>query len=105
MQQNTPLKMPTVMTRKMVTKAVMFISDSRRPLSPTLCAAISATFSSYCSAPMTERRSQESGTPRVPLRAMTPSRILMEGSRVKVALEMMAFFSTFLSIPMAIPAR
>ena len=26
----------------MVTKAVMFISDSRRPLSPTLCAAISA---------------------------------------------------------------
>ena len=102
MQQNTPLKMPTVMTRKMVTKAVMFISDSRSPLSPTLCAAISATFSSYCSA---ERRSQESGTPRVPLRAMTPSRILMEGSRVKVALEMMAFFSTFLSIPMAIPAR
>ena len=70
-----------------------------------LWAAISATLSSYCRAPMTDSRSQDRGTPRVPLSATTPSRMLTEGRSVKVALDRIVFFSTFLSMPIRIPAR
>ena len=105
MQHITPPRMPTVMTRAMVTKAPTDSSSNRRPDRPMDWAAISATLSSYCKAPMTDRRSQEKGTPSEPLRAMTPSRILMEGSSVKVALAVMVRRSTFLSIPSLIPAR
>ena len=59
-----------------------------------LFAAISATFSSYWSAPITESLSQEKGTPSVPLSAITPSRILIDGRSVKVALAVIVFFNT-----------
>ena len=105
MQQVMPLKIPAVITRAMVVKAPMDISLTLRPESPIPVAAISATFSSYCKAPTTESLSQDKGTPRLPLRAITPRRILTPGRTEKVALDIMARLITFLSIPMAIPAR
>ena len=64
-----------------------------------LCAAIAATFNSYCNEPITDKRSHENGTPNVPLSATTPSKILIDGSNVNVALDVIALRSTFLSIP------
>ena len=96
MLMNTPPRIPRVMTRAMVTKEPVLIKSTLRPGIPMLWAAISATLSSYCRAPMTESLSHEKGTPKVPERATTPRRILMDGSSVNVALDVMVFLRTFL---------
>ena len=99
-----PQMMPNVMTARIVTRW----SGVRMELSratPMFSAAISATVASYWRLPMTDRRSQATGTPRLPARAMTPSRMEREGRRVKVADLVTAFLRTFLSLPIAMPAR
>ena len=54
---------------------------------------------------MTLSRSQGQGVPRLPDRAMTPSRIPTLGSTAKVALATMVRFILVTSMPMAFPAR
>ena len=93
-----------VITNAIVTNAFTSNCDTYNPLNPMLCAAISATFNSYCKAPMTDKRNQEKGTPKVPLKAITPNKILIDGNKVNVALDKMVFFNTFSSIPICNPA-
>ena len=54
---------------------------------------------------MTDSRSHGHGTPRLPLRASTPSRMPTLGSTEKVALAVMARFMRTVSMPRALPAR
>ena len=103
--KNNPPKIPIVITRAIVTNASISNSSTRSPVSSILFAAISATFNSYCNAPITESLSHENGTPSVPLNATTPSKILIDGNNVNVALDIIVFFNTFLSIPIFNPAR
>ena len=102
---SAPPRMPQVMTSAMVTYAWGVSSEIFRPDSPIPVAAISATLTSYCRLPITDNRSQGSGMPKLPDRAITPSKMLKAGSSVKVALEMTVFFSTARSMPRRRPAR
>ena len=100
-----PHMMQTPIRRAIVVKACGVIAEAERPGRPTASAAASATCVSYCSAPMTERRSHDHGVPRLPESAMTPSRMPTLGSAANVALAVMVRFIFVLSIPMATPAR
>ena len=54
---------------------------------------------------MTDSRSHGHGTPRLPLRASTPSKMPTLGKTEKVALAVIARFMRTVSMPRAFPAR
>lgn len=54
---------------------------------------------------MTDSRSHGIGMPSEPDSAMTPMRMLTEGTTVKAMLEVMALCIFFLSIPIFTPSR
>lgn len=102
-QQITPPKISTVITSAIVENAPMLNSLTLSPERPILWATILATLSSYCKAPITDILNHENGTPSVPLNAITPNEVLIDGNKVNVALDVIALFKIFLSIPILIP--
>ena len=102
-QRIHPQIIPNVITARMVTRLSRLRIELSRAF-PMLSAAISATVASYCRLPMTDNRSHDTGTPRLPESAITPRRIDTDGRTVNEAEDVIAFLKTFLSIPIASPA-